>query len=185
VFGGLLYGLGEIRWAGWLLGVTALFDVVDGEVARASGRTSAFGAFLDSTLDRVSDAAVFAGLTFFYATHNAHASRTMLVVCLLGLVGTMLVSYTRARAESMGLSLKVGVMQRPERVILLSAPQAFFGLAANGLVLALVMAFLTAASWLTVAQRVRSVFREAGAAADHAPSNEQRSAMPTSGRSRA
>jgi CDP-diacylglycerol--glycerol-3-phosphate 3-phosphatidyltransferase len=156
IFGGLLYGEGEIRIAGWLLGVTAVFDVVDGEVARASGKSSTFGAFLDSTLDRVSDAAVFGGLAYFYATSATHRSPAMLVVCLCGLAGVMLVSCTRAKAESVGLTLKVGLMQRPERVILLSAPQAFFGLALHGLILAGVIVFLTATAWFTVAQRVRA-----------------------------
>jgi CDP-diacylglycerol--glycerol-3-phosphate 3-phosphatidyltransferase len=173
VLGGVLYGAGEIRAAGWLLGVTALFDVVDGQVARASGRSTPFGAFLDSTLDRIADGAVLGGLAFFYATSPGHGNAGMLVVCIAGLVGTLLISYTRARAEGLGLNGKVGAMQRPERVILLSAPQAFFGLALGGFVLASIVVFLTAVSWLTVVQRIVAAYRSS----PDAPSSVERGRM--------
>src|SRR5215210_2307974 len=67
---GIIYATGHIRTAGWFLGLTALFDVLDGTVARRTGRSSTFGAFYDSTLDRVADGAVMAGLTVFYATNG-------------------------------------------------------------------------------------------------------------------
>jgi CDP-diacylglycerol--glycerol-3-phosphate 3-phosphatidyltransferase len=111
--GGIIYGAGHIRTGGWFLGLTALFDVIDGDVARRTGLSSVFGAFYDSTLDRVADAAVLAGLAVFYATSPRHASEPMLVVCLAGIVGGFLVSYTRARAEALGVNAKVGFMQRP------------------------------------------------------------------------
>jgi CDP-diacylglycerol--glycerol-3-phosphate 3-phosphatidyltransferase len=156
---GIIYGAGHIRTGGWFLGLTALFDVIDGDVARRTGLSSVFGAFYDSTLDRIADAAVLAGLAVFYATSPRHASEPMLVVCLAGIVGGFLVSYTRARAEALGVDAKVGFMQRPERVVLLSAPQAFFGLAFDGWVLAPIVVLLTVTSWATAIQRVVAVYR--------------------------
>jgi CDP-diacylglycerol--glycerol-3-phosphate 3-phosphatidyltransferase len=139
--------------------LTAFFDVVDGTVARRTGQSSVFGAFYDSTLDRIADAVVLAGLAVFYATSPKHASLPMLVVTLAGIVGGFLVSYTRARAEALGVDAKVGLMQRPERVVLLSAPQAFFGLALDGWVLAAIIVLLTVTSWVTAVQRVVAVYR--------------------------
>jgi CDP-diacylglycerol--glycerol-3-phosphate 3-phosphatidyltransferase len=173
VTGGIIYGTGHIRTAGWFLGLTALFDVLDGTVARRTGRSSTFGAFYDSTLDRVADGAVLSGLAVFYTREAIRVARTvptgaglfdwlspfdknvgMVIVCLAGIVGTFLVSYTRARAESLGIDAKVGVMQRPERVTLLSAPQAFFGLALHGWVLMLIVGILSSTAWLTAIQRI-------------------------------
>ena len=153
VIGGIIYATGHIRTAGWFLGLTALFDVLDGTVARRTGRSSTFGAFYDSTLDRVSDGAVLGGLMYFYAFSPRYSSHVMLIVTLLGLVGAYMTSYTRARAEALGVDAKVGVLQRPERVTLLSAPQAFFGLALGGWVLAAIIVLLTVTAWITVVQR--------------------------------
>ena len=156
---GVVYGTGHIMTAGWLMGVTAFFDVVDGEVARRTGRSTVFGAFYDSTLDRVADGALMAGLTVFYATNVIHHNIYMVVVCLLGMIGTFVVSYTRARAESLGIDAKVGVMQRPERIVLLSAPQAFFGLFWNGWVLMGIIVLLSVTAWITAVQRIAFVHR--------------------------
>lgn len=156
---GVVYGTGHIMTAGWLMGVTAFFDVVDGEVARRTGRSTVFGAFYDSTLDRVADGALMAGLTVFYATNPVHQNIYMVVTCLVGMIGTFLVSYTRARAESLGIDAKVGVMQRPERIVLLSAPQALFGLFWNGWVLIAIVILLTVTAWITAVQRIAFVHR--------------------------
>lgn len=158
VAGGVLYGTGHIMTGGWLLGITALTDVLDGMVARRSNLSSAFGAFLDSTLDRVADGAVLGGLAVFYALNPLHHSVPMLVACLAGIIGAFLTSYTRARAEALGLDAKVGMLQRPERVVMLSVPQAFFGLALNGWVLAIIINILTITAWITVVQRVKYVY---------------------------
>src|SRR5215210_275299 len=156
---GVVYGTGHIMSAGWLMGVTAFFDVLDGEVARRTGRSTVFGAFYDSTLDRVADGALMAGLTVFYATNATHHNVYMVVVCLVGIIGTFLVSYTRARAESLGIDAKVGVMQRPERIVLLSAPQALFGLFWNGWVLIGIIVLLSVTAWITAVQRILFVYR--------------------------
>jgi CDP-diacylglycerol--glycerol-3-phosphate 3-phosphatidyltransferase len=78
----------------------------------------------------------------------------MLSLTLIGIIGTFLTSYTRARAEGLGIDAKVGVMQRPERVVLLSVPQAFFGVVFNGWVLAAVVALLAVTAWITAVQRI-------------------------------
>jgi len=158
VVGGIIYGSGHIRTGGFFLGITALFDVLDGTVARRSNKSSTFGAFLDSTLDRLADGFVLGGIAVFYATSRIHGSVPLMITALLGLVGAFLTSYTRARAEALGLDAKVGLLQRPERVVLLSAPQALFGLVFNGWVLAIIIVILTVTAWITVIQRVAFVY---------------------------
>jgi phosphatidylinositol phosphate synthase len=158
--GGVIYGFGHIMTAGWFLGLTALFDVLDGTVARRSNTASKFGAFLDSTLDRLADGAVLGGLAVFYALNPTHHNVPMVVVCLLGLIGAFLTSYTRARAEALGIDAKIGMLQRPERVVMLSVPQAFFGLALNGWVLGTIIVILAVTAWITVIQRIDFVYRQ-------------------------
>ena len=162
---GVIYAVGHISIAGWVLGLTALFDVLDGTVARRTGRSTVFGAFYDSTLDRVADGAVLGGLIVFFARNEVHHSvpgwtaTPMVGVLLMGIIGTFLTSYTRARAESLGIDAKVGILQRPERVTLLSAPQAFFGLALNGWILIGICLLLSITAWVTAIQRIRFVYR--------------------------
>jgi phosphatidylinositol phosphate synthase len=163
VAGGVIYAMGHISTGGWFLGFTALFDVLDGTVARRSNTSSTFGAFLDSTLDRLADGALLGGLAVFYALNPIHRNVPMVVVCLAGLIGSFLTSYIRARAEALGMDAKVGMVQRPERFVLLSVPQAFFGLALNGLVLSVIIVFLTVTAWITVVQRMRFVYQQTDA----------------------
>jgi CDP-diacylglycerol--glycerol-3-phosphate 3-phosphatidyltransferase len=145
----VIYGFGHISIAGWVLGT----------VARRTGRETKFGAFYDSSLDRISDGAILAGLTVFYATETTRHSVPMVVVCLAAILGTFLTSYTRARAEALGIDAKVGLIQRAERVVLLSAPQALFGLAFDGWVLKGIIALLAVTSWVTAVQRIAFVHR--------------------------
>jgi CDP-diacylglycerol--glycerol-3-phosphate 3-phosphatidyltransferase len=159
VTGGIIYATGHIKTGGWFLALTALFDVMDGTVARRSNLSSTFGAFLDSTLDRLADGFVLGGLAVFYATSPIHGSVPMMVTALMGLMAAFLTSYTRARAEALGLDAKVGFLQRPERVVLLCAPQALFGLFFNGWPLAIIIIILTVTGWITVVQRVAFVYR--------------------------
>jgi len=169
VAGGVIYAYGHISIGGWVVGLTALFDVLDGTVARRTGKSSTFGAFLDSTLDRVADGAVMGGLAVFYALNPVHHNVPMMAVCLLGLIGAYMTSYIRARAEALGLDAKVGMVQRPERVVLLSAPQAFFGLALHGLVLGAIVVFLAVTAWITVVQRMKFVYDQTNDRAERAP----------------
>ena len=181
VTGGIVYATGHIRTGGWFLSATALFDVLDGTVARRSNMTSTFGAFYDSTLDRVADGALMGGLAVFYATSARFHSTLMMIVCLLGLIGAYLISYTRARAEALGIDAKVGLMQRPERVVLLSAPQALFGLALHGLVLGAILVFLTITAWSTAVQRVIAVYK-ATTRPDAAPASSNGAGQPHAAR---
>ena len=178
VAGGVLYGTGHIMTGGWLLSITALTDVLDGTVARRSNMSSVFGAFLDSTLDRVADGAVLGGLAVFYALNPIHRSVPMVVVCLAGLIGAFMTSYTRARAEALGLDAQVGMLQRPERVVLLSAPQALFGLTLNGWALAIIVNILTITAWITVVQRIKYVYDRTRSATP-APEPAARDVEPT------
>lgn len=160
VAGGVIYATGHISTGGWFLSAMALFDVLDGTVARRSNKSSTFGAFLDSTLDRVADGALLGGLAVFYALNPRHHNVPMMAVCLVGLIGSYMTSYIRARAEALGLDAKVGMVQRPERIVLLSAPQALFGLALDGWVLGSIIVFLTVTAWITVVQRMLFVYRQ-------------------------
>jgi CDP-diacylglycerol---glycerol-3-phosphate 3-phosphatidyltransferase len=165
IIGGGFYARGHIVLAGWIVGLSAICDLIDGSVARKSGKTSVFGAFYDSTLDRVADGAVLGGLALFFARNGVHheipnyMSTPMVSVILLGILGSFLTSYTRARAEGLGIDAQVGMLPRPDRIVLLSAPQAFFGLAMGGWVLMSICVLLTVTAWITVVQRVVYVYR--------------------------
>lgn len=115
--------LGYLRWGGVLLIVAALFDMLDGSLARQTNQVSSFGAFWDSTLDRYSESLTLLALVFYYtnlpAVAGSKGSSTEIMLLAVTLIGSFMVSYTRARAEALDFECKVGVLQRPERVILL------------------------------------------------------------------
>lgn len=115
---GLLFGFGRFFSAGILLLVANLFDMLDGQVARLSGRVTRFGGFLDSSLDRLSDMVVFVGLMVFYARDIPDHSTLNVFLAGAGLMGSVMVSYASARAESLIPKCDVGFLRRPERVIL-------------------------------------------------------------------
>ena len=109
---------GHPRWGGALLLLASAFDMLDGAVARATNSTSRFGGFLDSTLDRYSEAVVFGGvLIYLLGTDDAELGAFLVFVAT---VGALLISYARARAEAAGYTASVGLVARPERVILLA-----------------------------------------------------------------
>ena len=115
---GLLFGLGWFFAAGIALVVANLFDMLDGQVARLSGRVTRFGGFLDSSLDRLSDMVVFVGLMVFYARDIESHSTLNVFLAGAGLMGSVMVSYASARAESLIPKCDVGFLRRPERVVL-------------------------------------------------------------------
>jgi phosphatidylglycerophosphate synthase len=115
---GLLFGFGLFFWAGIALIVANLFDMLDGQVARLSGRVTQFGGFLDSSLDRLSDMVVFVGLMVFYARDTALHSTLNVFLAGAALMGSVMVSYASARAESLIPKCDVGFLRRPERVVL-------------------------------------------------------------------
>ena len=115
---GLLFGLGRFFGAGIVLIIANLFDMLDGQVARLSGRVTRFGGFLDSSLDRLSDMVVFVGLMVFYARDTQYHSTLNVFLAGAGLMGSVMVSYASARAESLIPKCDVGFLKRPERVVL-------------------------------------------------------------------
>ena len=115
---GLLFGMGWFFLAGIALIVANLFDMLDGQVARLSGRVTRFGGFLDSSLDRLSDMVVFVGLMVFYARDTEFHSTLNVFLAGAGLMGSVMVSYASARAESLIPKCDVGFLRRPERVVL-------------------------------------------------------------------
>lgn len=112
----VLAGLGEMRWAGLAYLFSTLFDALDGTLARISGKVSRFGAFFDSTIDRFEESLVFLGLTYYYAMYGDGWEAPLV---LLATVGSVMVSYTRARAEAVGINCKVGFMTRVPRVAIM------------------------------------------------------------------
>jgi CDP-diacylglycerol--glycerol-3-phosphate 3-phosphatidyltransferase len=116
---GLLFGFGHFFWAGIILIVANLFDMLDGQVARLTGRVTRFGGFLDSSLDRLSDMVVFVGLMVFYARDTQFHSTLNVFLAGAAMMGSVMVSYTSARAESLIPKCDVGFLRRPERVVLL------------------------------------------------------------------
>ena len=116
---GVLFGFGEFFWAGIVLIVANLFDMLDGNVARLTGRVTKYGGFLDSTLDRLSDMGAFLGIMIFYARITQHHSTLNVFLAGVGMIASVLVSYTTARSEALGVKANVGFLQRPERVVLL------------------------------------------------------------------
>ncbi len=157
---GLFYHQDHVRTAGLLVLLGGVSDIFDGRVARESGLESKFGAFYDSTLDRLSEVVVFVGLASLYNTFRADVEDVAMVyVILMALGGSLMVSYTRARAESLGLDCKVGLMQRAERVVLLGLGSAVFGLAWDGLALDLIIIVVAVLTNLTAIQRIVWVYQ--------------------------
>lgn len=173
------FAVGWVQWAGFLLLFSGVFDVVDGRVARRGDMTTTFGAFYDSTLDRVGEAALFSGIAIYFLRGGVPPERLTLAVaaCLVALTASLLVSYTRARAEGLGLTAKVGIAQRAERVLLLGAPTMFLGPGNHGTLLFWIVAALAVATSVTVVQRVVYVARITGGPAMRRPSH-QRDTVP-------
>jgi CDP-diacylglycerol---glycerol-3-phosphate 3-phosphatidyltransferase len=173
------YAAGWARVGGFLVLFSGLFDMVDGRVARLGNMTTTFGAFYDSTLDRVGEAALFSGIAVYFLRGGVPAQRLTVAIaaCLLALAASLLVSYTRARAEGLGLTAKVGIAQRAERVLLLGAPTMFFGAGNHGVLLFWIVVVLALATTVTVVQRVVYVARIARGPAVRRPP-QQRDTMP-------
>jgi len=111
------FGVGSFRTAAILVLIAGMFDTIDGTLARDSGKVSRFGALYDSTLDRYSEVILFFGLASYFIRHDLYSSS---VVVAVALGGSLMVSYIRARAEGLGFECKVGILQRPERLLLIA-----------------------------------------------------------------
>ncbi|MBP6994672.1 MAG: CDP-alcohol phosphatidyltransferase family protein [Phycicoccus sp.] len=153
------YPRGEFL-VGTLVIVAFIFsDTIDGVMARRSGRSSTWGAFLDSTLDRVQDGAIFGGLVLWYAGdgRSAYMAGLALACLILGFV----VSYAKARAEGLGMTANVGIAERAERLVAVLAATGFVGWFLPEIVLGVVLALLAVASAITIVQRMLEVRRQA------------------------
>jgi CDP-diacylglycerol---glycerol-3-phosphate 3-phosphatidyltransferase len=139
--------------AAGLFVVGSLLDILDGALARAGGKSTPFGAFIDSTTDRVGEGAMLAAIALVFARHGREWA---VVVAVAAVVGSFLVSYTRARAEALGLRGDVGLGSRAERVVLITAGLVFAPW--GGLPWAIVV--LAATAWLTVVQRILHVRKQ-------------------------
>ena len=150
IFAAVLFARGMFTWAGLVVLFAGIFDMVDGEVARQTGRVTKFGAFFDSVIDRYSDMVLFLGLVIWYAKLDRNLYTALAGISL---IGSIMTSYTRARAESLIPACKVGFLERPERIVLL-----IIGALTNRLGAALwVMAILS--NW-TVSQRIWYTWQE-------------------------
>jgi CDP-diacylglycerol--glycerol-3-phosphate 3-phosphatidyltransferase len=147
-----LAALGEIRWAGVAYMFAAVCDAIDGTLARVSGKGSRFGAFLDSSIDRIEESMVFLGLIVYYARVGGLVEIPLVLVVT---VASLMVSYTRARAEAVGVECKVGFMTRPPRVVVMIAGMILDQVLATLIVLA-------ATSLFTSFQRMYHVWKVTG-----------------------
>ena len=148
----VLAALGEIRWAGVAYIVAAVCDALDGTLARVSGKGSRFGAFLDSTIDRFEESVVFVGLSVYYVRIGGLVEVPLILVVV---VASLMVSYTRARAEAVGVACTVGFMTRVPRVTIM-----IVGMILDQVLVALVV--LAATSLFTTFHRMAHVWRMTG-----------------------
>ncbi len=154
------YAFGWIRSGGALLLASGIVDTFDGQVARRGGMVSKFGAFYDSTLDRVGDGATFIGIAAYLLRVPDVAWRIeTAVLCMVAVLSSLLVSYARARAEGLGIDCKVGIVQRAERLLAIGVPSVLVGAGPRGIVLQVIVAVLAILSTVTVVQRFVYVYR--------------------------
>lgn len=148
-----LVAFGHLRWAGIVLIVAGTCDILDGALARSTNAAYPYGAFLDSTLDRYAEGAVYIGLAAYFVTVDGPLQRWLVLATLAALAGSFLVSYVRARAQSLGFACKSGLFQRPERVV-----ATVIGLLFGGYVLYGIVFLLAIVTNITALQRIREVW---------------------------
>lgn len=151
IWAAFLFAQGHFRAAAAVVIGAGLFDMVDGRVARATDRVTRFGGFFDSVLDRYSDLAVFMGLLVYYASINRFF---YIVLTAIVMTGSVMVSYTRARAEALIGTCKVGFMERPERIVLVILGALFYQWG----VMAPVLWVLAVLSTITVVHRIQYTY---------------------------
>jgi CDP-diacylglycerol--glycerol-3-phosphate 3-phosphatidyltransferase len=156
-----LFPIGELFPGAFSATVFVFTDMLDGMLARVKGDSGRWGAFLDSTMDRVGDAAVFGGLTIWFIRNPA--DHVLAVVTLFCLACGLCVSYVKARAQSLGLKCDVGLIERPERLIIGLTSAGLSGLGVP-YILPIGLWALAAGSLFTLAQRMRAVHQDAKAA---------------------
>lgn len=159
----VFFPTGHLLVGAFVITAFTLTDSLDGVMARRAGRSGPWGAFLDSTLDRFGDAAIFSGLVLWFIGRGD--DRTSAVLALVCLVLGSIVPYARARAEGLGMTAAVGIAERADRLVIVLVGTALVGFGLPGVVLTGVLALLAAASAVTVGQRVATVRRQSRAAA--------------------
>ncbi len=147
---GYLFAAGQLRLAGVLVLLAGTFDIIDGKVARATDRVTKFGALYDSTLDRYAEVVMFFGLAYHFVVRGP-VSAAVAVSIALG--GSIMVSYVRARAEGLGFECKVGIMQRPERIVFIG-----FGAVTHEYVLIVAIWAIALLANFTAVQRLHHVW---------------------------
>ncbi|MFW6694909.1 phosphatidylinositol phosphate synthase [Streptomyces sp. MAR4 CNX-425] len=181
----VFFPLGEFFWGAAVITLFVFSDLIDGTMARQSGRASRWGAFLDSTLDRAADSAVFGGIALWYAGDGDDLM--MCAVAIFCLAGGQVVSYTKARGESIGLPVKVnGLMERADRLVITLVLAGFagmetaFGIPHIDILLPIALWVVAAGSAVTLLQRMVTVRREAAEkdAADPLPPPAPRGGPP-------
>ncbi|KRQ22824.1 CDP-alcohol phosphatidyltransferase [Mycobacteroides sp. H001] len=156
-----LFPTGHLFWGGMAVWLFTMFDMLDGAMARARGGGTRFGAVLDATCDRVADGAVFAGLLWWAAF--GWGSTSLVVATLICMITSQVISYVKARAEASGLRADGGLIERPERLIIVLAGAIFSGGFGLPEPLHVAMWVLAIASLVTVAQRMHAVRASPGA----------------------
>ncbi|WP_018177354.1 phosphatidylinositol phosphate synthase [Jongsikchunia kroppenstedtii] len=155
-----LFPMGELFWGTMVIWFFVMFDMLDGAMARARGGGTRFGAVLDATCDRIADGAIFAGLGWWAIVHKPH--EILFVLLMVCLVTSQVISYAKARAEASGLNGDGGLIERPDRLIIILVGAGFTGL---GLWWAIHVAawILAVGSVITVFQRMWSIYHSPGA----------------------
>jgi CDP-diacylglycerol--glycerol-3-phosphate 3-phosphatidyltransferase len=153
----ILIAFGHLQWAGVVLIFAGTCDILDGALARSTHSSYTYGAFLDSTLDRYSEGAIYAGLTAYFVSMGGPLERWLVLATLAALAGSFLVSYVRARAQSLGFVCNSGLFARPERVVVTVIGLVFSGVL-GGWVLYAVVFLLALLTNLTALQRIREVW---------------------------
>ena len=144
--------MGHLRAGGILILAGGLCDSIDGSLARSSGKANRFGALFDSAIDRYSEFLMFFGIATYFITLSDHLTSA---ITFLALCGSIMVSYNRARAESLGFESKAGLMQRPERIVFLGG-----GALIHPLVFILTIWFVAIFANLTALQRIRNAYKQ-------------------------
>lgn len=148
---------GEFLLGAYIITFFVLTDTIDGALARKRGTSSSFGAWLDSTCDRVADGAIFVGLALYFSDQR---DEPMLAVTLFVLVSSAVVSYEKARAEGLGMTCNVGIAERPERLIVVLVATGFVGMGAPVELIDIGLGLLAALTAVTVVQRLVEVRRQ-------------------------
>lgn len=158
---GVAFAAAQVRLGALLLLLSGVCDMLDGKVARSNGLVTQFGAFYDSTLDRIGEAALFLGIAWYFVSGGVTGGLAPLAMAMTFIAAGagIIVSYARARAEGLGLDCKVGIAQRAERIVGLGGPTLFFSAGPRGYLLLTLVSALAVLNVITVIQRIVHVYR--------------------------